>query len=255
VVDVQKWRVSEVVHLLGEHLEHCGGPALSIATGRDLLVKARARDDDTINVWVDGQRSSLPPSVASTLADHDLGSGGADLVIEAEAPESPNGLVLMVADVDVSPPPDRSEECRRAAESLGLDRLADAGPDAVLRLGSMGPEGDALKARTRHVITETARVRAAERAVESGAWPQLGTILTASHASLRDDFEVSCAELDVTAEAAVEAGALGARMNLALVPADRVAAVRELVERRFDGVGWRRPEIRSVPVAAATLRH
>jgi galactokinase len=250
VVDVQKWRVSEVVHLLGEHLHQCGGPSLSIATGRDLLVKARARDDDTVNVWVDGQRSSLPAAVAASLDDHDLGSGGADLVIEAEAAESPNGLVLMVADVDVSPPPDRSEECRRAAESLGLDRLADAGPDAVLKL-----DDDALKARTRHVITETARVRAAERAVESGAWSQLGTILTASHASLRDDFDVSCAELDVTAEAAVEAGALGARMNLALVPADRVAAVRELVERRFDGVGWRRPDIQSLPVAAATLRH
>ena len=57
------------------------------------------------------------------------------------------------------------------------------------------------------------------------------------------------------AEAAVEAGALGARMNLALVPSERVAAVRELVERRFDGVGWRRPEIRSLPVAEEPLRH
>jgi galactokinase len=250
VVDVQKWRVSEVVQLLGEHLDHCGGRSLSIATGRDLLVKGRARDDDTVNVWVDGQRSSLPPAVADTLDDHDLASGGADLVIESEPSESPDGLVLMVADVAVAPPPDRADECRRAAESLGLDQLAEAGPDAVLKL-----DDDALKARTRHVITETARVRAAERALESGAWTQLGTILTASHASLRDDFEVSCAELDVTAEAAVEAGALGARMNLALVPADRVSAVRELVERRFDGVGWRRPEIRSLPLAEATLRH
>jgi galactokinase len=250
VVDVQKWRVSEVVHLLGEHLDHCGGPALTVATGRDLLVKARARDDDTVNVWVDGQRSSLPPAVAGSLREHDLGSGGADLVIESEPAESPNGLVLMVADVAVSPPPDRSEECRRAAASLGLEQLADAGPDAVLRL-----DDEALKARTRHVITETARVRAARRAIESGGWSQLGTILTASHASLRDDFEVSCAELDVTAEAAVEAGALGARMNLALVPSERVASVRELVERRFDGVGWRRPEIRSLPVAEEPLRH
>ena len=250
MVDVQKWRVSEVVHLLGEHLDHCGGPSLSIATGRELLVKARARDDGDVNVWVDGQRSSLPAAVAASLDDHDLGSGGADLVIESEPSESPDGLVLMIADVAVAPPPDRGEECRKAAEALGLEQLAEAGPDAVLRI-----DDQALKARTRHVITETARVRAAERAIASGTWSQLGTILTASHASLRDDFEVSCAELDVTAEAAVEAGALGARMNLALVPPDRVAAVRELVERRFDGVGWRRPEIRSLPLAEATLRH
>jgi galactokinase len=250
VVDVQKWRVSEVVHLLGEHLDHCGGRAFSITTGRDLLVKARARDDDTVNVWVDGQRSALPPAVAATLDDHDLGAGGADLVIDAEPAESPDGLVLVITDVAAAPAPDRADECRQAAETLGLELLADAGPDAVLRL-----DDEKLKARTRHVITETARVRAAERAIESGAWNQLGTILTASHASLRDDFEVSRAELDVTAEAAVEAGALGARMNLALVPSERVAAVRELVERRFDGVGWLRPQIRSLPLLEPTLRH
>ena len=250
MVDVQKWRVSEVVHLLGEHLHQCGGSSLSIATGRDLVVKARPRDDDAVNVWVDGQRAPLPPSVAASLDDHDLGSGGADLVIESEPAESSNGLVLMIADVDVAPQPDRAEECRRAAQTLGLDQLAEAGPDAVLKL-----EDESLKALTRHVITETARIRAAERAIESEAWSQLGTILTASHASLRDDFEVSSAELDVAAEAAVEAGALGARLNLALVPSERVAAVRELVERRFDGVGWRRPEIRSLPVPEAALRH
>jgi galactokinase len=202
VIDVQEWRVPEVVHLLGEHLDHCGGPALSIATGRDLLVKARAREDDAVNVWVDGQRSSLPPAVAASLDEHDFGSGGADLVIESEPAASPNGLVLMSVDTGVADPPDRSDECRRAAEALGLERLADAGPDAILKL-----DDESLKARTRHVITETARVRAAQRAIESGGWNQLGTILTASHASLRDDFEVSCAELDVTAEAAVGRGA------------------------------------------------
>ena len=247
VIDVQEWRVPEVVHLLGEHLDHCGGPALSVATGRDLLVKARPRDDDAVNVWVDGHRSSLPPAVAASLDEHDLGSGGVDLVIESEPAASPNGLVLMVADVAVAPSPDRSEECQRAAESLGLERLADAGPDAILKL-----DDESLKARTRHVITEMARVRAAQRAIESGGWNQLGTILTASHASLRDDFEVSCAELDVVTEAALEAGALGARMDLTLVPPERVPMVRELVERRFEGVGWKHPEVRTLgPVKRA----
>jgi galactokinase len=249
VVDVQKWQVAEVVHLLGEQLDHCGVPALSVATGRTLAVKARPRDDDTFNVWFDGQRSSLPASVAASLGDHGIGSGGADVVIESEPSAALDGLVLMTVHTGAAAPPDRSDECRRAAEALGLERLADAGPDAVLRLGSIGPEGETLKARTRHVITETARVRAATRAIESGAWAQLGAILTASHASLRDDFESSCAELDVVAEAAVEAGALGARMNLALVPSDRVAAVRELVEQRFDGVGWRRPAVVAVHAA------
>jgi len=251
VVDVQKWQVPEVVHLLGEQLDHCGAPALSVATGRTMTVKARPRDDGIVNVWVDGRRSSLPPAIAATLDDHGIASGNADIVIESEAPPAPdNGLALMIVDTGVSAPPDRRDECRQAAEALGLEHLAAAGPDAVLKL-----EDDGLKARTRHVITETARVRAATRAIESEAWAQLGTILTASHASLRDDFEVSCAELDVVAEAALEAGALGARMNLALVPSDRVAAVRELVEQRFDGVGWSHPEARLLNFGETTLRH
>ncbi len=242
MVNVQKWQVPEVVHLLGEQLGHCGVPALSVATGGTLTVKARPRDDGTVNVWVDGRRSSLPPAVAESLDDHGISSGNADIVIESEpARAHDEGLALMIVDTGVAAPSDRREECRQAAYALGLEHLADAGPDAVLRL-----EDEALKARTRHVITETARVRAATRAMQSEAWAQLGSILTASHASLRDDFEVSCAELDVVVEAALEAGALGARMDLALVPSERVAAVRELVEHRFDGVGWKRPEVRTL---------
>jgi galactokinase len=245
--EVEAWQVSEVVHLLGEQLGHCGAPSLAIATGRTLIVKARPRDDDSVNVWVDGRRSSMPPGVEETLDDHGLGSAGADVVIETEPSESAapdDRPVLMTVETGVAEPADRRDECRQATKALGLIHLAEAGPDAVLKL-----DDESLKARTRHVITETARVRAAGRAVESEAWAQLGAILTASHASLRDDFEVSCAELDVVAEAAIEAGALGARLNVALVPADRVQAVRELVELRFDGVGWRRPEVRTLGVA------
>jgi galactokinase len=242
-------RIPEVVTLLGEHLEHCGGPSLSITTGRDLVVKTRARDDDAVNTWIDGRRSSLPPTVAAALDDHGVGSAGLDVVIESgtQGPSGDDGLVLLIVSAGVAPPSDRREECERAAAALGLEHLAQAGPDAVLRL-----DDETLKARTRHVITETARVRAAGRAIESGAWEQLGTILSASHASLRDDFEVSCAELDVAADAALEAGALGARMGLALVPADRVEAVRALIEVRFDGAGWSRP---AVSVVGAVMRH
>src|SRR5699024_10465675 len=86
----------------------------------------------------------------------------------------------------------RRQECEQAAEQLGLDLLASAGPDAVLRTCD-----ETLKARVRHVITETARTHSAARALQSGDWAQLGTLLTASHESLRDDFEVSSAELDL----------------------------------------------------------
>ncbi len=243
MVDVEKWQVPEVVHLLGEQLDHCGAPSLSVTTGRTMTVKARPRDDDTINVWVDGRRSSLPTAVAATLDHYGIASGSADIVIESDAALAlHDGLALMIVDTGVMALPDRRDECHQAADALGLERLAEAGPDAVLKI-----DDESLKARTRHVITETARVRAAARAIESEAWDQLGTILTASHASLRDDFEVTCAELDVVAEAALEAGALGARASggtvIALAAGDRVAAVRELVEERFDVAGWPRPDI------------
>ncbi len=147
----------------------------------------------------------------------------------------------------------RRDECERAAAELGLSWLAEAGLDATIALTD-----ETLKARTRHVLTESARVRAAVNAVHRGAWPQLGTIFTASHESLRDDFQVSCPELDVAVESALEAGALGARMTgggfggsiIALVPLESVAAVRERVEAGYEAHGWTRPESFVVHAAA-----
>lgn len=140
----------------------------------------------------------------------------------------------------------RRSECEAAARELGVEWLADAGVDATVRLTD-----ETLKARTRHVLTETARVRGAVNAIGRRAWEQLGTILTASHASLRDDFQVSCPELDVAVDAALAGGALGARMTgggfggsaIALVPLERVRAVRELVEARYAAQNWPAPEV------------
>ena len=147
----------------------------------------------------------------------------------------------------------RRDECERAAAELGLTWLAEAGLDATVMLTD-----ETLKARTRHVLTETARVRAALNAINRRAWTQLGAIFTASHESLRDDFQVSCPELDVAVEAALEGGALGARMTgggfggsvIALVPLEGVAAVREKVEARYESHGWARPESFVVHAAA-----
>lgn len=151
----------------------------------------------------------------------------------------------------------RRDECERAAAELGLPWLAQAGLDATVRLTD-----ETLKARTRHVLTETARVRGAVNAISRRAWPQLGTILTASHASLRDDFQVSCPELDVAVEAALEAGALGARMTgggfggsaIALVARDDVQRVRERVESRYAAHQWARPEVFVVHAADGAHR-
>jgi galactokinase len=100
----------------------------------------------------------------------------------------------------------RRSQCERAARRLGVEQLATAKAADLRRLS-----GVELK-RARHVVTECARVRSAARALKRGDTNALGRLLTASHASLRDDFEVSLPEVDRQVEEALAAGALGARM-------------------------------------------
>ncbi|MFT4299657.1 MAG: galactokinase [Aeromicrobium sp.] len=150
----------------------------------------------------------------------------------------------------------RRSECAAACDALGLDHLADAPVDAVLRL-----DDPVLVKRTRHVLTEQARARRAVQAVRSGAWTQLGTMLTASHASLRDDYEVSCPELDLAVEAALVHGALGARMTgggfggsaLALVPAAKAAAMAEAISAACVARGFAEPVVAPVRTADGAL--
>ena len=99
---------------------------------------------------------------------------------------------------------ERREECRRALELLGLESLRDA-DDAS---GLPAP----LDRRLRHVISENARVDAAVAALESGDLAELGALLNASHASLRDDYEVSVPEVESAVARCIDAGALGARI-------------------------------------------
>ena len=88
-----------------------------------------------------------------------------------------------------------------------------------------------LRRRARHVVTENQRVLDAVAALEAGDWSSLSATLDASHVSMRDDFEISCRELDLAVETARVAGALGARMTgggfggsaVALVPRVRAS--------------------------------
>lgn len=143
---------------------------------------------------------------------------------------------------------DRRGECDRAADLVSELRgarvtLSEATEEEIERL----PEP--LDRRARHVLAENARVDACVAALRAGAWGEVGPLLDASHVSLRDDFEVSCAELDVAVEIAREAGAQGARMTgggfggsaIALVPHARVEAVRRAVTVAFAAQGWAEP--------------
>ncbi len=173
------------------------------------------------------------------------------------------GLTLLVINTGVSHAltdggyGDRRSECARAAELLGVPLLSQAsGWDTLSE--------PVLLRRARHILTENDRVRAVVGALGTGDWAAVGRLFTASHASMRDDFEISCAELDVAVLAAEEAGALGARMTgggfggsaVALVPDERVEAVRRAVDTAYVGQGWRAPTyLRGTPgESAGTVR-
>jgi galactokinase len=156
---------------------------------------------------------------------------------------------------------ERRRSCEQAAAELGLRSLRELAlqslPDALARLS-----GDVLRRRARHVVTEIARVEAAVDLLDRGEMAPLGELFAASHASLRDDYEVSCEELDVAVDAAVAAGALGARMTgggfggsaIALVPEGLVDGAVEAVQRAFAARGFHAPDCFPVVASGAAGR-
>jgi galactokinase len=178
------------------------------------------------------------------------------------------GLALMVVDSGVTHDHaeggygDRRRECERAAERLGVALLREIDDVAALRpLDDGTPDGEILLRRARHIVTENARVLEVVDTLRGAADPRaIGPILTAGHASLRDDFEISVPLLDAIVEAALEAGAHGARMvgggfggsAIALVDAGAVDAVTDAVTARFAREGAPAPRtFVTVPSAGA----
>ncbi len=164
------------------------------------------------------------------------------------------GLALLLIDTGArhelagSEYADRRADCERAAADLGLTSLRDAEPDAI---DSLAPRR--LRRRARHVISEITRVGDVVTLLEADRMAEIGPLLSASHASLRDDFEVSTPELDVAVDGALAAGALGARLvgggfggcAIALCHGRDEPAVRHSVRTAYGDRGWRVPEFSS----------
>ena len=115
--------------------------------------------------------------------------------------------------------------------------------------------------RARHAVTEIARVLAAVTALRASDFETLGELINQSHISLRDDYAVSCPELDVAVDACLAAGAIGSRMvgggfggsAIALIKAQDVAKTREAVTAAFESRGFKRPRFfTSLPSAGAS---
>ena len=166
-------------------------------------------------------------------------AGLALLVIDSKAPHA-------LVDGEYA---ERRRSCEQAAEILGVPALRDVALDdldaALARL-----DDDLLRRRVRHIVTENARVLEVVAALRSGADPRtIGPVLTASHASMRDDFEITVPEIDTAVTAALEAGAHGARMTgggfggcvLALVETDAVEPVVRAVEAAYAAAGFHPP--------------
>jgi len=115
--------------------------------------------------------------------------------------------------------------------------------------------------RARHAVTEIARVLAAVTALRTSDFETLGELINQSHISLRDDYAVSCPELDLAVDACLAAGAIGSRMvgggfggsAIALIKAQDVAKTREAVTAAFESRGFKRPRFfTSLPSAGAS---
>ena len=191
-----------------------------------------------------------------------LGESGRGILIDFATPEEPVSemvpLELAAAGLGILVTDTGSRHTLADGESGYARRRAECEALAADH-ATMDP---VLIARGRHVQSENARVRAAVDAVQTADWPMLGSLLTTSHASLRDDFEVSCPELDAAVDAALVGGALGARMtgggfggcSIALVAVNEVDVVRGSIDRIYAERHWPSPQHHLVqPAGGARL--
>ncbi|MEU7673191.1 galactokinase [Micromonospora taraxaci] len=142
----------------------------------------------------------------------------------------------------------RRRSCEAGASALGVAALRDVGVDQLdAALAQL--DDDETRRRVRHVVTEDQRVLDTVALLRAARVRDIGPLLTASHVSMRDDFEITVPEIDTAVEAALAAGALGARMTgggfggcvLALVEADRADEVAAAVKAAYAERGFTTP--------------
>ncbi|SEK24007.1 galactokinase [Streptacidiphilus jiangxiensis] len=182
-----------------------------------------------------------------------------------------DGLVLLVVDTRVEHGHadgayrHRRAGCERSADLLGVKALRDVeatgGPELEALLARL-PEEE-LRSLTRHVVTENARVLQAERLLATGELRALGPVLTAGHASQRDDFAISCPQSDTAVDTAIAHGALGARQTgggfggcvIVLTEPARVPGISAAIEAAYAAQdGWNAPAFFTATPAPGALR-
>lgn len=142
---------------------------------------------------------------------------------------------------------ERRASCESAVAKLGVKSLRDVSMETLTANKNLLTEVEFKRAR--HAVTEIARVQAAVTKLKEKDFPALGTLINQSHNSLRDDYTVSCPELDLTVDTALQNGALGARMvgggfggsAIALINESDAGRISQAIEKAFAEAKFKAP--------------
>jgi len=205
--------------------------SLMATQGSALLLDCR--DLSTKNIPFDVASSGLELLIIDTQAHHALTDGG-----YAE----------------------RRASCESVVAKLGITSLRELSMEQLENSRGLLTETEFIRAR--HAVTEMKRVLECVDALSKSEFEKVGELINQSHASLRDDYTVSCPELDSAVEAALAAGALGSRMvgggfggsAIALIQASKTTETIKAVEKAFASKGFKAPRFfTSLPSQGAEL--
>ncbi|MDV7141512.1 galactokinase [Tropicimonas sp. TH_r6] len=180
-------------------------------TPEEIAIQARAVENDFV-----GMPCGIMDQFASSVGEPGNALFLNTRTLEHSPAPSPEGARFIIVHSGVSHQltedgyATRVAECNAACEALGVELLSDLGPDDLPRLDTID---DLLARRTRHIITDNQRVLDGLTALKAGDVDGFGKLMVSSHASQRDDYEITVPETDALVDAALAAGALGARQT------------------------------------------
>jgi len=177
-----------------------------------------------------------------------------------------NGLELLIIDTQAHHAltdggyAERRASCESVVVKLGINSLRELSMEQLENSRALLTETEFVRAR--HAVTEMKRVLGCVDALSNSDFEKVGHLINQSHASLRDDYTVSCPELDTAVEASLTAGALGSRMvgggfggsAIALIQASKTTETIKVIEKAFSSKGFKAPRFfTSLPSQGAEL--
>ena len=229
-------------------VNHLFNKGLSLA---ELARASQKAENDYVGVpcgIMDQSVSLMAKSGSALLLDcRDLSSENIPFLI------APQGLELLIIDTQAHHKlvdggyAERRASCEKAVATLGITSLRDI---SVAEYAARQSELDPVTyIRGFHAVTEMKRVLDAVDALKANNFSRLGDLLNQSHRSLRDDYTVSCPELNLAVDTALQQGALGARMvgggfggsAIALIKSDQVKRCESAIQKAFSDAGFKGP--------------